>query len=139
VGPEGSARKITVAKMLMFRDHARKALAPLHDAAHKKVGGVGSRAVDVKDVWASQGQHASDLGVPALGARGHRGAGHDLYSVEGERMLAPPRPDHHALLQPGIAQRGDVAAYKASELGVALVGPHAHYVGDGHGSKFGGK
>ena len=53
-------------------------------------------------------------------------------------MLAPTRPDHHALLNPRIAKGGNVAAHKAPKLGVALIGPHAHYMGDGHGSKFGG-
>ena len=32
VGPEGSAWKVAVAKILMFRDYARQTLAPLHDA-----------------------------------------------------------------------------------------------------------
>ena len=57
------------------------------------------------------------------------------HALEGKGPLAPPGPYHHALRKSRIAKGGNVAANKAPELGIALVGPHANNMGKGHGNK----
>ena len=128
VRPKGSARKGPVAKVLVFRDRARGALTPLHDAPHEEVGGVATGTVHVQHVGPAERKDAARLGVPPCWAGRNRGTGDDFDSVKWEGRVGPSRPNHHALPRPGVAQGGDVAPHKAAQLGVARIGPHAHDV-----------